>query len=111
MNQREGDVKKLRKDIDAHLGSFVLALAHLELIADFNDCIFEGKLALEEARALRRVIDGIEPNEAGRSVVKSCLARLSDASKMFGLDAMAYEARALMVRLDVFEPSGFRFVA
>jgi hypothetical protein len=111
MNKQRDDFKKLKIDIDACLDSFISAFAYLEQIADSNDCVFEGKLALEEARTVYRIIDEIDSIEGGGSVITTCLNHVSSQCKAVGLDAMTFEAMTIAARMEAFKDNSDKLVS
>ena len=111
MNTQRNDFNRMKSDIRPLLDGFISAFTFAEQIADFNDTFFEGKFTLEEAKSLRRIIDEIEDDECGLSVIKSCLAGVSSQCGIRGLEVMAYEANAIMARLEQFTGESDRVAA
>lgn len=54
----------------------------------------------ENEKSLFRIIGGMEANDDNYSLIRSCLGRISDQCGELDLNAMEYEAKTLLDRVD-----------
>jgi hypothetical protein len=85
----------LKNDTNLFLDSFIRAFERSELLADLNDGVFEGAIALEEARALRRLPRDLDP-ETALPLMVACLTSCHKQCDASGLPVMAFEASRLI---------------
>jgi hypothetical protein len=100
MNTQRNEFKRMKGDVRSLLDGFIHAFSVAESVAELNDDIFGGTMVLAEASSLRRIIDEIQDDESGWSLITSCLSGVSSQCQIFGLVAMAYEANAIVARLE-----------
>jgi hypothetical protein len=83
MNREQIKFNQLKRDIKILLESFVSAFPFSE-----------------DDKSLIRIINGMEPTPTDCSVIQSCLSRISDKCGELDLNAMKFEAKTLLDRLE-----------
>jgi hypothetical protein len=98
MLKNETSFEDFKKDVRLLLDSFIRTNEAMAAVADFNDDLFEGMPALEEAKTLNRLIGGFSPDEETCKIIKTTLKLVSKQCRSHGSNVMAYAADTLLGR-------------